>query len=397
MKNISQEFTEQRFDYSAGRKDAPELTITVGVSACGKSTWAKSQVNWHRGNAVRLNRDDIRRMLFCDVPWSSSNENLVRDWQMEGARQALQRGKDAIIDDTNCIRNTRQKWEEFAVSQKVKFRIVQFTTDLKECIQRDKVRGEVCEKCGKPNGVMVGEGIIRKQNKDLHEVKVEPRVEKEVKITRPYLERTELLRNGGWTARLPNAPWVLVDVDGTLATFTDLKTGRTLRGPFDEYKVDVDQVMEVVADWVRALFPFYNICVVSGRHDFCGDMTCDWLEMHGIPFDHILMRYSGDNRSDVPVKEEIAKELQAVVGQDHGAYTRWEEFSTTDDKPILIVPKEGIAFVIDDRPRVCRMWQSLGIPVFPVRGWVNHTPGCVYEYIEKGYRTCIGCGALEDF
>lgn len=389
-------FTEQRFDYSAGRANAPELTITVGISGCGKSTWTRSQVNWNRGAIVRLNRDDIRKMLFCDVPWSSGNENLVRDWQMEGARQALQRGKDVIIDDTNCIRNTRQKWEDFALSQHVKFRIVTFTTDLKTCVERDAARGEACATCGKPNGVMVGEGIIRKQNKDLNEVKVAPREVKEVKITRPYLERTELLKNGGWVTRLPNAPWVLVDVDGTVATFTDLKTGKQLRGPFEEHKVDVDQVMEVVAEWVRALYPFYNICIVSGRHDYCGDMTCDWLEMNGIPFDHILMRYSGDNRSDAPVKEEILRELQAVVGSDHGAYMRWSEFSTNDDTPIFTVPPTGIAFVIDDRPRVVRMWQSMGIPVFPVRGWVDHTPGCEYEG-KKGYRQCPDCSALEDF
>jgi predicted kinase len=394
---MSQDFTETRFDYSAGRKDAPELTITVGVSGCGKSTWAKHQVNRSGGKIVRLNRDDIRKQLFVDVPWSGSNENLVRNWQMEGARAALQSGRDVIIDDTNCVRNTRQKWEEFATQQRVRFRIVQFTTDLKTCIERDKGRGETCPNCGAPKGVMVGEGIIRKQHKDLNEVKVAPKEKKEVKLTRPYFERTELLKNGGWKVRLPDAPWVLVDVDGTLATFTDLKTGKQLRGPFEEHKVDVDHVMEVVAEWVRALYPFYNICIVSGRHDHCGDMTCDWLEMNGIPFDHILMRYSGDNRSDAPVKEEILKELQAVVGADHGAYTRWEEFSESDEVPIFALPKQGIAFVIDDRPRVVRMWQSMGIPVFPVRGWVHHTPGCAYENAETGYRTCPDCGALEDF
>lgn len=393
---MNHDFTEQRFDYSGGLADAPELTITVGVSGCGKSTWAKNEVYRSHAKTVRLNRDDIRAMLLCGVEYSQSNENIVRNWQMEGARQALQSKRNVIIDDTNCIRQTRQKWEEFALSQRVKFRIVTFTTDLKTCVERDKARGVACATCGKPNGAMVGEGIVRNQHKSLNEVKVQPREVKEVKITRPYLERTQLLKNGGWLTRLPNAPWVLVDVDGTVATFTDLKTGKQLRGPFEEHRVDVDQVMEVVAGWVRALYPFYNICVVSGRHDFCGDMTCDWFDMNGIPFDHILMRYSGDNRSDAPVKEEILRELQAVVGSDHGAYTRWEEFSDGDGKPIFTAPAQGIAFVIDDRPRVVRMWQSMGIPVFPVRGWVDHTPGCAYAG-QKGYRQCPDCSALEDF
>jgi predicted kinase len=393
---MNHEFTVTRFDYSSGRKGAPELTICVGVSGCGKSTWAKKEVLAARGHLVRFNRDDMRKMLFPGLTHDRQNENLTRDWMKEGARQALQRGHDVVIDDTNCIRQTRQKWEEFAKEQRVLLRIVTFTTDLQDCIERDKSRAVVCDKCQRPMGDFVGEGIIRSQKRDLSGVTVAPKDTKALKITRPYLERTELLKNGGWNVRLPNAPWVLVDVDGTVATFTDLKTGEQLRGPFEENRVDVDQVMEVVAEWVRALYPYYNICIVSGRHDFCGDMTCDWLEMNGIPFDHILMRYSGDNRSDAPVKEEILKELQAVVGSDHGAYVRWEEFSEGDSTPIFTVPPQGIAFVIDDRPRVVRMWQSMGIPVFPVRGWVDHSPGCAYEK-SKGYRQCPDCSALEDF
>ena len=400
---MKHDFTEQRFDYSGGKPNAPELTITVGVSGCGKSTWAKEQVFRSRGKIIRINRDDMRAMTYGSgtqaVDFSNQNENFTRDIQREYARQALQRGLDVIIDDTNCVRNTRQKWEEFAFEQRVRFRVVTFSVDVKTAIERDKGRSETCTSCGKPNGVFIGEGIIRKQAKDLSGPYTFGQLaeKKDVQLTRPYLERTQLLKNGGWLARLPDAPWVLVDVDGTLATFTDLVTGKQLRGPFDEWKVGVDQVMEVVAEWVRALYPYYNICIVSGRHDFCGDITCEWMEMNGIPFDHTLMRYSGDNRSDAPVKQEILKELQAVVGTDHGAYVRWEQFSDNDGKPIFTVPKQGIAFVIDDRPRVVRMWQSMGIPVFPVRGWVDHKPGCFYENAERGYRQCPDCGALEDF
>jgi predicted kinase len=379
-------FTEQRFDYSDGRPDAPELVMMVGVSGSGKSVHAKALVNRGRGGIVRLNRDSIRAMLYCDVPWNSKNENLVRNWQMEGARQALQAGKDAIIDDTNCVRNTRQKWEEFAQQARVRFRVITMTTPLDVCIERD-ARREGRER--------VGEGVIRKQHKDLTALHISGKEPKEAKLTRPYFER-QALKDGGWTVRLPDAPWVLVDVDGTLATFVNPETGEKLRGPFEEHRVLVDLPVETVCEWVRSLFPHYNICIVSGRHDFCGDDTCDWLETHGVPFDHILMRRSGDNRSDAPVKEEILRELQAAVGGDHGAYTRWEEFSDGDGKPILAVPKCGIAFVIDDRPRVVRMWRSMGVPAFPVRGWVVHAPGCAYDG-QRGYRQCPDCGALEDF
>jgi ABC-type glutathione transport system ATPase component len=40
------DFTEQRFDYSLGRADAPELIVMVGVSGSGKSVIAKSWIIW---------------------------------------------------------------------------------------------------------------------------------------------------------------------------------------------------------------------------------------------------------------------------------------------------------------------------------------------------------------
>jgi hypothetical protein len=130
---------------------------------------------------------------------------------------------------------------------------------------------------------------------------------------------------------------------------------------------------------LRSLYPSHNVCVVSGRHDHCGDDTCDWMEMHAVPFDHILMRYSGDNRSDVVVKQELLDELAAVVG------------------------KENIAFVIDDRPRVCEMWRGNGLAVRQVFAGevlenpnLKHADGCAYAS-QKGYRRCPDCGALEYF
>jgi len=373
-KEVDKDFTEQRFDYTGGRAGAPMLTVMVGISGSGKSVVAKSWVNWGRGQVVRFNRDSIRAMLFDKVPWNSGNENIVRNWQMEGARMALQMGKDAIIDDTNCVRNTRQKWEEFAKQARVRLRIVTMTTPIEVCIERDAKREVKCPICGEVvlTKEKVGEGVIRKQHKDLNEVKVMVRDETPLKLTRPYMERTELLKNGGFTSRLPGCPWVLVDVDGTTASFIDLKTGAQLRGPFEEQKVLLDDVYEVVAEWIRALYPYYNICIMSGRHDFCGDDTCDWYDGHGIPFDHILMRYSGDNRSDHIVKKEILDELCAVIG------------------------KENVAFVLDDRPKVVRMWKENGLTVYPVRGGTAHTEGCNYA-AQKGYRTCPDCGALEDF
>jgi hypothetical protein len=194
---------------------------------------------------------------------------------------------------------------------------------------------------------------------------VTPRMYEVAKPNRAVQER-EALRAGEFTRRLPNAPFVLCDIDGTLANHVGV------RNPFDESKVLLDGCHEVVASWIRSLYPHYNVVIVSGRHDSCGADTVEWLEGHNIPFDHILMRPAKNNDKDYVIKKEILDELLAVLRKDE------------------------IAFVLDDRPQVVRMWKSNGLRVFPVAGTTEHATTCTFNG-EAGYRRCPDCGALEDF
>jgi predicted kinase len=356
---MSGDFTEQRYDYSKGRENAGELVIMVGISGSGKSTLVKQWVNRGRGDTVRLNRDDMRRMIYVDVPWENHRDDLIRVLERDMARFALRKGKTVIIDDTNCVARTRHDWEVLAQTTYSKLRIVTMTTPLDVCIERDSLREGIAR---------VGEGIIRKQLKDLQKMTKEN--PKTPVLTRPVFERDEL-NTGVWNVRLPNAPWVFFDMDGTTASHLRVN-GTLIRNPYDESKVLLDEPVEVVCEWLRTLYPFFNLCAVSGRHDKCGDDTCDWLDGHAVPFDHILMRRTGDNRPDTEIKQEILDEFDAKFG------------------------KENIAFVLDDRPGVVQMWRDNGVKVYPVRGGTTHTPGCQYTF-EKGYRYCPQCGALEDF
>ena len=82
-------FTEQYFDYSGGRENAPTMTVMVGPAGSGKSTIAKSVVNWAAGKTVRVNRDTIRAMMYCDLPWTSAKEDAVRKLEEEAIRMFL--------------------------------------------------------------------------------------------------------------------------------------------------------------------------------------------------------------------------------------------------------------------------------------------------------------------
>jgi predicted kinase len=358
---MKQDFTEQRFDYSKGREGAGELVVMVGIPASGKSTLVRQWVNRGGGKHVRLNRDDMRNMIYVDVPWDSHKDNLIRDLEKEMARMSLKKGHTVYIDDTNTNPRTRNDWELLAQTTYVKLRVVTVTTPLADCIERDSKR---------EGRARVGEGVVRKHHKDLTKFSMSAMTPKTPVLTRPVFER-DALNTGGWITRLPGKKWVFVDVDGTAATHKD-KQGKFLRNPYDESKVLLDEVNETVAEWVRGIYPHYNVCIVSGRHDKCGDDTCEWFEGHAIPFDHIIMRRTGDNRPDYIVKAEILEELAAVIGM------------------------ENIAFVLDDRPQVVRMWRSHGLTVYPVRGTIDHSVGCENKEA-KGYEVCGLCGALEDF
>jgi len=350
------DFSEDRIDYSAkgrwqsgSQGQVPELIIFVGVSGSGKSVLARQWVNEGHGDVVRLNRDNLRTMLYQDVSWLEHEDDLIRPVEREMARVALKKGKSVIVDDTNCVRRTRTSWQELARELHVILRVITMTTPLKICIERDAAR---------PGKECVGKEVILLQFGDLNRMVVDPNL-----VTRPMRDKEQLL-NKCWDVRLPGAKWVLVDMDGTLANCFDV------RNAYDE-RVLLDKPYPVVVEWVRVLYQEHNVLILSGRKERSGDDTCTWLEREGVPFDHMLMRATPDNRPDRIVKKELL------------------------DMFLQIFKKEEIAFVLDDRPVVVRTWKENGLTVYPVRGTTDHSQSCPKDGNPK--LTCLHCGALGDF
>ncbi len=130
---------------------------------------------------------------------------------------------------------------------------------------------------------------------------------------------------------LPNC--YLVDIDGTLA----INTGRS---PFAWERVGEDHLNPAVATLVQQLAQNHAIVVLSGRSAVCRDLTLAWLDRHAIPYTSLFMRPEADQVADDILKAELyaqhVRDLYNVLG------------------------------VIDDRPKVCRMWRRLGLSVFQV-------------------------------
>ena len=131
--------------------------------------------------------------------------------------------------------------------------------------------------------------------------------------------------------QLPNC--YIVDVDGTLAI-------NTTRHPFAWDRVNEDALNPAVAKLVERLGQDTSIIVFSGRSSVCRDLTIAWLNQHQIKYQDLFMRPADDQRPDEILKSEL------YYAHVHGKY--------------------NAIGIIDDRPKVCRMWRNLGLTVFQV-------------------------------
>lgn len=113
-----------------------QLIVTTGLPGSGKSTWAKAWVIEDYKARVRINRDDIRRML--GPYWVPEREDLVTIIERRMAIDALEHNYSIVVDATNFKANY---WQGLAQQKGVQYRLKSFTdVPLEECIRRDKLR-----------------------------------------------------------------------------------------------------------------------------------------------------------------------------------------------------------------------------------------------------------------
>ena len=117
-----------------------KLIITRGLPASGKSTWAKQWVLEDSEHRVRINQDDIRLML--GKYWVPSREKLVQHIQEEALIEALLRGYDIVIDNTNLNEKVLDNYRVLVTAygdHSIEYKDF-FDTPLSVCIERDKNR-----------------------------------------------------------------------------------------------------------------------------------------------------------------------------------------------------------------------------------------------------------------
>jgi len=290
------------------------LLITRGLPASGKTTFAHKL----QPRVVRINRDDLRRMLHNDRLYAQWSEGQVTRAQRAMVEALLRAHADVIVDDTNLRAKTVREWAELAARFRAQFEVHDFTdVPVEECIRRD------AERSGYDH---VGEAGIRKMYDRYLAGKSLP-------LPIPWVEP-----GGPGVVYEPDPDLpaaVLVDIDGTVA----LMNGRS---PYEWSRVGEDLPHESVITAVRAMHAAGNAIVFcSGRDEVCRVETQAWLELYvDVPYEGLFMRPAGDSRKDSIVKREIF---------DDEIRDRWR-----------------IVGVFDDRQQVVRMWRALGLTVFQV-------------------------------
>ena len=127
-----------------------KLIICRGIPASGKTFWAKQWVLENPEHRVRINQDDIRLML--GKYWVPSREKLVQHIQEEALIEALERGYDIVIDNTNLNKKVLDFYRALVIdhgNHAIEYKDF-FDTPLSVCIERDKNRD-----------VQISEKIIR--------------------------------------------------------------------------------------------------------------------------------------------------------------------------------------------------------------------------------------------
>ncbi|KAB1940787.1 AAA family ATPase [Micromonospora sp. ALFpr18c] len=290
------------------------LIATRGLPASGKTTFARTL----QPSVLRVNRDDLRRMLHGErlfTQWAEAQVTVVQRAQVEALLRAR---ADVCVDDTNLRARTLRGWADLAARHGADFEVHDFTdVPLEECLRRDAAR---------PVADQVGADAIRR----LHERYLEGR-------TLP-LPVPQARTGGPATAHPPSTEppeIVLVDIDGTVALAVS-------RSPYDMTRVGQDAPNPAVIAAVRAMHAAgYGVVFCSGRDASARTATEAWLARHvRVPYLGLHLRAVGDTRRDSIVKREI--------------YDR------------EIRDRYRVVGVFDDRVQVVQMWRSLGLTVFQV-------------------------------
>lgn len=306
QKHLEDEIMKSQMNYNCDWEKEIErpgrncIILMKGLPGSGKSTCARRMVEVSGDTLVRVNRDELRQLLF-NSEWSRNREKIIVEAELNAARAAIQEGRNVVVDDTNLSRKAQGLWREFAHHMGISLWWLHINTPIEECIARDALRE------GKAR---VGAGVIWNM----------------------------AIRNGfvKWDS---NDRFVAFDLDGTLFN-CDHRLHYVKDGRRDWEKFFRACIKDTPIDWVRSELQAYHregkkIIIVTASPEDYADARIETMKKFDIPFHYLIMRKSGDRRNDVIVKEEM----------------------------LSFLPYDRIEAFYDDRPQVVQMLRGYGLNV----------------------------------
>jgi len=118
-------------------KKVPDLIFTVGIPGSGKSFWIKSQ-----SGHVIVSPDTIRKELTGDISDQSKNAQV---WAIAKRKvsEALEEGKNVILDATNLISFYRKQFLDGLPEHELKAKVFEISPDIaKKRIRKDIEEGK---------------------------------------------------------------------------------------------------------------------------------------------------------------------------------------------------------------------------------------------------------------
>ena len=294
-----------------------KITVLVGISGSGKSTWAHEEWSKEPLKTVIVNRDKIRESLFGFSEKSIKDyykredvfslEKVITRYEDDLIAEGLNQGKHVIVDATHLKIEYLERYRFWNVPVEVK----SFNIPVNKAIENDRKRIR-----------QVGDEVIKKQFNQLTSLINNPKL-KNLDLTPVTFKQDK---------SLPTC--IIFDIDGTIAHKGE-------RSPYDWKRVEEDTVDESVVEVMQELVKANEsaIIICTGRDGISEFQTKRWLINNGILFDGLFIRDEGDMRPDWVVKEEM-----------------WRE----------IAKSYYIVGMFDDRNQVVRRARSLGLKVMQV-------------------------------
>lgn len=310
-----------------------------GLPGSGKSTKAK-ELYKSGGNYYRVNRDHLREMMFFS-DHNGKREADVIDIEKLIAKAILVEGHNVIIDDTNLGQKHEDMWksavadynETFPLEKPVGFQILRVDTPIEECIKRDAARERSVGR-----SVIMGMALQYGYHKPTSAVLCDlDGTLCDIEHRRPFVNqkctncggnKLDGQKCGDGTMLVPGGELEMHGKKDWKSFFDGI--------PQDSVRTNVLQMLENLQDMGCEIY------FVSARQDMLRKVTEDWLEkwVPHIKYKALLMRGSMDRREDSLVKADLLHKY--------------------------FPDKSVIKLVIDDRPRVVRMWKEEGLEVMDV-------------------------------